>query len=319
MGASMNQLANKRLRIFVWTVVAACLLPLQKLAAETAETILIRQVLEKDRSGRRRGDIELTLSKYDEERFVHYAGGGLIDPLGWRVQHEDLASYSDALEKDLRTNRYDIQRGATLISVRLNKAFVTTVDSGRLIDRASGAVRPFAITRLWTFRKEEDEWLVTGLVDSLGDVAAGPYVGSTGVDEEVATVLKAEAEAWRDGSVGDVVTHYDDEYVGYDAYHTILPATWLITFNDADELEDWLDKRFSLTSYDVQREVLHVSKGATGVEAVAVTREKVAARYEKGTAVHSHEGFAFWTLSRRGGTWKVTNLVQKLLRPTSEK
>ena len=306
-------------KILVWAIGAACLFPVQKLAAETAETILIRMALEKDRSGRRRGDIELTVSQYDEERFVHYAGGGLIDPLGWRVRHEDLASYSEALESDLRVNRYDIQRSATLVSVRLDKAFVTTVDTGAVIDRVSGAERTLDVTRLWTFMKEDDKWLVTALVDSLGDLAAGPYVGDAGgVDEGIATVLKAEAEAWSSGSAGDVANHYDGEYVGYDAYYTTLPATWLITFNDADELEDWLGERFSLTTYDVQREVLHASTGAGGVEAVALTREKVTARYEGGTAVHSQEGSAFWTLSRRGGTWKVTNLVQKLQRPTTE-
>ena len=87
MGAGMHQLANKRLRILVWTVVAACLLPLQKLAAETAETMLIRQVLEKDRSGRRRGDIELTLSKYEIVIIIVVRETGRLPLFGKTVQY----------------------------------------------------------------------------------------------------------------------------------------------------------------------------------------------------------------------------------------
>jgi len=315
----MTTLVNRRGNILVWVIGAACIFPVEKLPAETTETILIRQALEKDRSGRRRGVVELVLSQYDGNRFVRYSANGMIDPLGWRVRNETLTSYADALGQDLRIYRYDIQRSVTLISVRLDKAFVTTVDKGLVIDRNSGAEQALDVTRLWTFRKEDDEWLVSALVDSLGDLATGPYTGAAGgVDEDIAMVLKAEAQAWNSGSAAGVIDHYDGEYVGYDAYHTILPATWAITFNDAEEFEDWLDKRLSLTSYDVQREILHASKGAGGLAAVALTREKVTAKYRGGTAVHSQEGYAFWTLSRGGGSWKVTNLVQKLQRPSAQ-
>ena len=287
-------------------------------AGETAETVLIRQALEKDRSGRRRGDVELIISAYDEDRFVAYDGNGVIDPLGWTVRHEDLEHCEAALEEDLRTKRYDIQRIVTFIDVWKDKAFATTFDSGLVVDRSTGTSLPHEEINLWTFRKEDDKWFVTAVLSNIADSTAGRYKGeSTAIDGDLADFLADEAQDWRDGDAAGVAGHFDDEFIGYDAFHEVSPAKWWIVFGDADEFEGWLDERFALVEYDVQREVLHTSLGPAGQEAVAVTRDRVTARHAKGDAVHSDERLVVWTLSKRGGSWRVTNMLSKIRRPAA--
>ncbi len=82
-------------------------------AAETAETVLIRQTLEKDRSGLRRGDAELVASAV-AGNFVHYDARGYMDPVGWTIPEGSVSSYAEALEADLAARRYDISRTVTL-------------------------------------------------------------------------------------------------------------------------------------------------------------------------------------------------------------
>lgn len=277
-------------------------------AGETAETVLIRQALEKDRSGLRRGDAELVASAL-ARNFVQYDARGYMDPAGWTIPHEDLASYSRALEQDLEARRYDISRTVTFLHVYLEKAVVTTVDSGWVQERVSGERQPYARTCLWTFRKFDDEWLATGLVSDLGDTTAGPYDGSTGqVPEVIARALRDEATGWNDGSPGAVLDHFDEEFVAYDSYDSPNPAKLVIIFADAEEFDEWLEERLRLVDYDLERRVVGAAVSAGGNEAIAITDEMVSVAHKLGSATSSRQRRGVWTLSRRTGSWKVTNM-----------
>ena len=87
------------------------------------------------------------------------------------------------------------------------------------------------------------------------------------------------------------------------------PASYKIAFSGSEELGKWLDKRLPYVQYDLDRKVLHTAIGPNGDEALAVTHEKVAVEHVKGPAKHHKERYVFWTLSRRSGSWKVTNMV----------
>ena len=65
-------------------------------AAETPETLLIRQALSNDRFGHRRGDLDLALSAFAEHCVV-YEGNGSADPRAWSVLHESRTSFAEAL------------------------------------------------------------------------------------------------------------------------------------------------------------------------------------------------------------------------------
>ena len=287
-------------------------------AAETVETVLIRQSLEKDRSGRRRGDVELVTSAYHEEGFSVFDGGGVIDPLGWKVAYESLEEYQTALGEDLRLKRYDIERTVTFINVWRDKAFAVTVDSGKVADRSTGATTPYAVTSLWTFRKENEEWFATALFSDVADSTRGRYQGDSGmVDADVAAFLTDEAKAWQDGDAAAVAGHFDKEFIFCDSYHEVNPAKWWVVFADAEELEEWLEERLALVSYDIDREVLHTSVGASRRTALAVTLDVVTGRYQKGDAVHSETRHVVWVLRKRGSGWRVTNLLSKINRPAA--
>jgi hypothetical protein len=275
-------------------------------AGETAETILIRQTLEKDRSGRRRGDVELMMSACHES-FVTYDARGYIDPAGWVVEHESLEAREAALRAELEANRYEIARRVTFLQVWKEKAVATVEDSLWVTDRASSERRRDGETSLWTFRKLDEDWLATSLVANLGDSTAGPYSGSAGEpDADIARVLGSEAEAWGQGSAGGILDLYDDEYLGIDQLHSSNTAKILITFSDAEELEEWLDQRLELVDYDLERKVVQTTVGPEGNEAVAITEETVVASRRLGDAVDKASRRMAWALSRSGGDWKVT-------------
>ncbi|MFH1567183.1 MAG: hypothetical protein ABIL09_04225 [Gemmatimonadota bacterium] len=285
------------------------LVPAPSAEAETAETVLIRQSLEKDRSGRRRGDIELVRAAC-ADRFVHYDARGYADPAGWVVAHEGPETYARAVAADLQANRYEIERAVTLLHVYQEKAFVTTVDSGWVVERTSGARRPLLSTGLWTFRKFEDEWLATALVADVGDSAAGPYEGAAGTPAEaIAAVLRDEAAGWSKGDAGAVVDQFDEEFVAYDSYYSSDLVKLVIVLGNAREYREWLDRRLDLVDYDVQRQVLHTAVGPEGTEALAITADRVAVRYKLGEVTASLDRHVTWTLSRQGGSWKVTNML----------
>lgn len=284
------------------------LLPADRAAGETAETILIRQALEKDRSGRRRGDAELVLSAYDEDRFVAYDARGLIDGRGWSVLHGSRQDVSRALETDLAVRRYDIKRAVALINVWKGKAFATTVDSGMVIDGATGARTPFTQTLLWTFRKLDDEWLATAVVVALGDSTTGPASGRVEADD-VVLVLQQQAAQWNDGSRSGITSGLTEDAVMVDAYFSSNPAKWSIVFADREEIDEWLDDRLEVVDYSLERSVLHAT--VHGDEAVAVTRDRVTVTYASGDARVTEDRFSTWLLTRSGGSWQVDWALQK--------
>ena len=278
------------------------LLPIESAFAATAETILIRQSLEKDRSGRRRGDAELVLSAYDEDRFVAYDAAGSADGRAWSILHDSRESMEQALKADLETRRYDIQRDVVLISVWKDKAFVTTLDSGAVIDAGTGARQPYAESLLWTFRKLDEEWLVTGVIIALGDTDAGPAAGTVQADDVVESLMD-HAQQWNDDSHSGITGTLSEEAVITDSYFSSNPAKWLIMFSDREEIDEWLDDRLTAVEYDIERTVLHAV--VKGDEAVAVTQDRVTASFTSGTEPLTQESLTTWFLTRSGGSWVV--------------
>ena len=283
--------------------------------ADAAATLLIHQALGKELSGRRRGNVELMTSAYDENRFVVYDGGGRVDPVGWRVVHESASEYARALEEDLGASKYDIQRTYLLVNVLEGRAFVAVVDSGSVIDRATGSASQYWANDLWFFEKRDEEWFATGFIHDIGDSTAGRFTGDVAVDAEVAEFLEEEAQGWREGSAGTLGELYDDRITVVDAYGLITPASWIVVFSGEKAWKEWLGSRLGLTTYDIDRKLLHTSMGASGTEAIAVAREKVTVGHTLGNATHSADRHVLWTLTKRGGSWRVTNLLWHLRRP----
>ncbi|HIG56119.1 MAG TPA: hypothetical protein EYG11_24920 [Candidatus Latescibacteria bacterium] len=278
-------------------------------AGETPETILIRQALSKDISGYRRADSELTLKTYDE-RFVAYQGHANGDPRAWTILHENRDALAKQINADLKAHRYETTRTIPLISVRTTHAFATTIDSGQVIDRTSGATTPVSIQRLWIFLKTEDQWLATAMVSDLGD-ALLPTAAS-GTHGDIADLLQRESQAWEDGNPSDILGLFDEHFTGYDGHMAFKPATWTIVFSGIEEMGKWLDKRLPYTQYDLDRKILYSAVGPAGNEALAVTRETVAIQHTAGPAKHQKERYVLWTMSRRSGSWKITNMLYDL-------
>jgi hypothetical protein len=290
-----------------------CLLALAPaLADETPETLLIRQALDNDKFGRRRGEVDLALSAYAPQVVV-YAGQQSADPRAWQVLHEDLAAFKGAMEQELRATRYDIERQVPFIHVRGKKAIVTTLDSGQAVDRAGGTARPHRAECLWFFAKFEDKWLATGLVQGIGDELPAP--GASRQVEEIAEVLRDEEEGWARGSAGGVAGRYDEDFAIMDAGGLLRPEKWVLLLGSAEEMEKWLDKRLQRTRYQLDRQLLHTYLSPGGGEALALTRERLNATYESGPASHQLERWVLWTLSRRSGSWKITNALYRLGLP----
>ncbi len=276
-------------------------------AGETPETLLIRQALANDISGYRRADAELVLKAY-HPHFVAYAGHANGDPRAWTILRENRDAFASQLAADLRDQRYEVVRTVPFIAVRATHAIATSVDSGRVVDRQTSEGTSVVVHRFWTFRKEEDDWLATGMVEGLGDTLL-PAAG-TPANGEIAELLQRESQAWEAGS--GILGFFDDDFTGYEALGTFKPASYKIAFSGREELEKWLDKRLPYVQYDLDRKVLHTALGPSGDEALAVTRETVAVEHVKGTAKHHKERYVFWTLSRRSGSWKITNMVFNL-------
>ena len=277
-------------------------------AAETAETVLIRQTLDKDRVGRRRSDVDLIRSAYDES-FVAYSGNGFADPLAWTVLHEDPDAYTEALAADLAENRYETVRTVLVLTVLENMAIGVVVDSGDVIDRSSKASRPFKDKSLWSFKKVEDRWLARSVMQTLGDRTAGQFSGPGSPSPEIQQFLIDDAAAWNDGNAGAIVGSFDLEARIVDAARKWDPVARIILFTGVPEYGDWLDSRMRVVDYELEREVRHTSVGPGGTEALAVAHERLTARHQLGTAVHSTERTVVWTLSKQTGDWRVTSLL----------
>ncbi|MBT5058740.1 MAG: hypothetical protein HOM68_19515 [Gemmatimonadetes bacterium] len=292
-------------RLLLLVAALLLVLPTQTRAAETAETILIRAALGKDLSGRRRGDVELLVQAYDQDRFVVYDGGTSASAAGWTPLVTGGDAYGEHVAQQLQAHRFDISRAVVFINVWDDKAFVTTTDSGSVIDRESGVSSDYFERRLWTFFKQDEEWLATGLINAYGDTTdSAPVTGIA--DEQVAQMLRDEAAAWTDGSAGDAAGVVDEEFVAVESLFSANPAKWLIVFGDKDEYREWLDERFERLDYNIEREILHVAVGAAGGEAVAVTRDQIRATPNAGSSAHEQERVSYWLLQQQGGNWVVT-------------
>ena len=282
-------------------------------AADTPETLLIRQVLNNDRFAMRRGieHLDLALSGY-ADNFVVYAGNNTGDPRGWSLLHENKETFAAAHETNLKTNRFDFIRTVPHILVGDKKAIVTTIDSGQVIDRQNGTIRELNSQRLWIFRKIEEAWLATAIVQSLGDSLDGASQPSAEAPE-IKKLLEREKAGWEDGSPTSIIGLFDEEFIGYDGKDKHRPASWSILFNNALEMEKWLNKRLSNTLYKINREILYATVGANGQEALAVTSERVSTAYgEIGPVTHERDRYVLWTMSRSSGSWKITNMLYNL-------
>lgn len=289
---------------------AALLLIAAICSGETPETILIRSTLGNDLSGHRRADADLVLSAYHED-FAGYQGNGNADPRAWSVLYADLDGFTDALNKKLSAYRYETERTLPFIYVRAKKAMVTSIDSGKVVDRGTGEARAIKTRRFWTLRKVEEEWLITGLVEELGN-AAQTVPEADGSADEIVELLQREKQGWEDGNAGSISGLFDEEFIGYDGYGTVKPETWKIIFSGSEELEKWLDKRLQRTSYKVDRRVIFTSVDASRRQALALTSEKLTTTHEKGDVAHSTDRYVLWTLSRRTGDWKITNMCYNI-------
>ena len=276
-------------------------------AAETPETVLIRRALDNEKFGIRRGDLDLALSAFAPQVVV-YDGNDNADPRGWTVRHEAREAFVQALTAALQQNQYEMERSVPFIHVNGVKAIVTTVDSGRVVDRQQSTSRPLYDRRLWTFVKQEDEWLATAFVQGLGDSARTGQTNSAAADQ-VAQVLDGEREAWEKGSSGSVVGFFDENFSGYAGAAAIAPSSWTILFEDIETFTSWTDKRLQHTKYALERQMLYANVGAQGSEAIALTRDKVSTSHHSGPATHAQNRYVLWTLSRRSGSWKITNMV----------
>ncbi len=202
-------------------------------AAETPETILIRQTLSADLSGHRRGDAELVLSAYDEH-FAAYSGNNSSDPRVWQIRFESRPSFAASLERDLQAHRYDTERTVPRIQVRGDVATATTIDSGQVIDRQSGDAKTLYEERFWTLLKREDRWLVTSFVASLGDESS---TLDTATNTEVQALLEQEETARENGDQSGLLSLYAEHFSGYDGLDSLDPASWKLIFSGTQEFE----------------------------------------------------------------------------------
>lgn len=299
-------------RSVLFCLIALALPLVPALADETPETLLIRQALDNDKFGRRRGEVDLTISAFAPQVVV-YAGQRSADPRAWQVLCEDREAFKGAVEQELRANRYEIERQVPYILVRGKKAIATTLDSGQVVERGSGVARPFRSACLWYFTKFEDKWLATGLVQDTGAEMPAPASGP--VAEEIAEVLRDEEAGWEKGSVSALTGLYDEDFTIMDAVGLLTPDKWVLLLGATDELEKWLEKRLQQTHYQLDRQVVHTYLSPGGREALALTREQVTATYESGPASHQLDRWVLWTMSRRSGSWKITSALYRLGLP----
>lgn len=282
-------------------------------AAETPETILIRQTLGTDLSGHRRSDADLVLANYDEN-FVAYDAHGSTDPRAWTIKLEGRASFAGQLKTDLQKYRYETERTIPSIQVRADIATATTIDSGQIVDRQSGAARTIYEKRFWTLFKSEERWRATAVVIGLGDDA--PVPAKKGANNgEISAVLQREKQGREGGDTAAITALFTEHFRGYDGRNSLNPAAWKLIFSGTEELEKNLAKRLPHVTYHIDRQILQTQVGAQGNEAVAITREKVSTQHARGEVQHAIDRYVMWTLSKRDGSWKITNMLYNFGQP----
>ena len=125
---------------------------------------------------------------------------------------------------------------------------------------------------------------------------------------ELTELLKAEEESWEQGSTGAIAGLYVEKLAAYNSGNKVEPQSWKIIFGHREDWESWLTKRLRHAMYEIDRNVVYTTVGADGQEAIAVTRETVTTKYDKGPAIHSLDRYVLWLASRKSGSWRISQV-----------
>ena len=276
-------------------------------AAETPETILIRQTLRMDLSGKRRSDSDLVISAYDKN-FVAYNAGNIDDPREWNVLFEGRQSLLNSLESDLKNNKYELQRTIPTIKVRGLVATATSLDSGNVVNRNTGKIQTIYETKFWTLVKRDEKWTISSTIRNIGK----ENIKSTNhsVDKDIEALLLEISKARESGNSSVLTDSFSEYFIGYDAINKFDPISWNIIFGGSEEFSEYLAQRSPNVDYTIDRKVISSKIGKSGYEAVAMTNETVLVRHKRGQAEHRIKRNVFWTLSRQDeGNWKITSMA----------
>ena len=276
-------------------------------AAETPETILIRQTLRMDLSGKRRSDSDLVISAYDKN-FVAYNAGNIDDPREWNVLFEGRQSLLNSLESDLKNNKYELQRTIPTIKVRGLVATATSLDSGNVVNRNTGKIQTIYETKFWTLVKRDEKWTISSTIRNIGK----ENIKSTNhsVDKDIEALLLEISKARESGNSSVLTDSFSEYFIGYDAINKFDPISWNIIFGGSEEFSEYLTQRSPNVDYTIDRKVISSNIGKSGYEAVAMTNETVLVRHKRGQAEHRIKRNVFWTLSRQDeGNWKITSMA----------
>jgi len=303
------------------TAVLACVWISTNCAAETTETIAIREVFAREATGWKRGDVDLSISTY-APYFTGYYGAESEDPALWRVCLSDLDQLEARLTEEFAKMRYDIYRVPVYFHVIADKALVVTEESGTRKDRATGAEDVFAYINLWMFAKIEDRWKITGFVYRTSpDTVASETYDLFPVNDEtgealpgpLASMLEKDTKGWRDASTGAITSLCTEEFTGYEGFGNSDIKLWQVTFSDTDILRAFYRKRFPRTRYEVSRSPVHFS--ISGDKALMVTEEEGAATHQATGMKRTFDRRTLWMLERKGGGWKVAGIVGRVAVP----
>lgn len=301
--------------------VLACVWISTTCAAETTETIAIREVFAKEVTGWKRGDVDLTISAY-APYFTGYYGAESEDPALWRVCLSNLDQLEARLTEEFSKIRYDIYRVPVYFHVIANKALVVTEESGTRTDRATGVSDEFAYINLWMLAKIEERWKITGFVHRTSpDTLASQTYDLFPVNDEtgaappgpLANMLEKDTKGWQDGSTGTITSLCTEEFTGYEGFGNSGIITWQVNFSDTDILRAFCKKRFSRTGYEVSRSPVHFSM--SGDKALMVTEEEGATTHQATGMKRTFDGRTLWMLEKKGGGWKVAGLVGRIVAP----
>jgi ketosteroid isomerase-like protein len=275
-------------------------------ASETPETILIRQTLRLDLSGKRRSDSDIALSAY-EKSFVAYNAENNNDPRRWNVIIEGRQALENNLKNDFKTYRYELQRTIPNVKVRGLVATATSLDSGKVVNRDTGEIEPVYETQFWTLVKEDDDWSISSNVRNVGNKS----IESTdySVNDDIKRLLTRISKTRESGDLS-TTDFFSKNFIGYDANNNFDPASWNIIFSGSEEFSKYLAQRTPHVDYTINRTLTSAHLGPSGNEAIAMTRETVLALHKKGESKHSIKRNVFWTLSKQNeGDWKVTSMA----------
>tara|TARA_B100001250_G_scaffold409587_1_gene434238 strand:+ start:19988 stop:20908 length:921 start_codon:yes stop_codon:yes gene_type:complete len=275
-------------------------------ASETPETILIRQTLRLDLSGKRRSDSDIALSAYDKS-FVAYNAENNNDPRRWNVVIEGRQALENNLKNDLKIYRYELQRTIPNIKVRGLVATATSLDSGKVVNRDTGEIEPVFETQFWTLVKEDDDWSISSNVRNVGSnsIESTDY----SIDDDIKSLLTRISKTRQSGDLS-TTDFFSKNFIGYDANNNFDPASWNIIFSGSEEFSKYLAQRTPHVDYTINRTLTSARVGPSGHEAIAMTRETVLAHHKKGESKHSIKRNVFWTLSKQNeDDWKVTSMA----------